>query len=389
MRVALLHNRYRERGGEDRAVAFEADLLRKAGCEVHEVVVDNREALAGSSLRALGVAVRTRWNRESAARVRELLARHPVDVGHVHNFFPLLSPSVHAALREGGVAVVQTLHNYRLLCANAALLRDGRPCEECVARGPWNALRYGCYRGSRAATAVWSEMTAHHRRRDTWRRCVDLFAVPSEFARRKLAAGGLPAERLRVVPGAVADPGEPRPCGRGAVYVGRLSPEKGLRELLEAWRALDGYPLAIVGGGPEEPALRALAAGVSGVRFLGPLPAERVAEALRRACFLVAPSRAYETFGMAVAEAMAHGRAAVVPAHGALAERVEAGRSGLVYDAGDPRGLVEACRALAHDPQRAAAMGREARVLYKETLAPDRATARLTALYAEARRCRA
>ena len=195
----------------------------------------------------------------------------------MHNFFPVLSPAVHEALSARGVPVVQTLHNYRLVCANGNLLREGRVCEECVPRGPWHAVRYGCYRGSRAQTLVWADAIAHHRARDTWRRCVDRFVAPTAFAARKLVAAGLPPERVEVLPYVLADPGEPAPPGRGAVFVGRLAPEKGVDLLIDAWREQRGAPLAIVGSGPAEAALRERARGVPGVRFLGALSRDGVA----------------------------------------------------------------------------------------------------------------
>jgi len=156
MRVGIFHNRYFERGGEDVAADAEAALLGKAGHQVHRFTADNRETLTRSPLAPVRTAFTAHWNPETPRQVDAFLDAHPVDVAHVHNFFPVLSPSLHWALARRGVPVVQTLHNYRLLCANGLFLRDGKPCEDCVTRGPWNALRHGCYRGSRAQTAVWA-----------------------------------------------------------------------------------------------------------------------------------------------------------------------------------------------------------------------------------------
>jgi glycosyltransferase involved in cell wall biosynthesis len=383
MRVAILHNRYTQRGGEDSVVETEAELLRKAGCEVSLFTVESA-ALATSRAARLRAGLRARWNGDVVEALARWLARRPADVAHVHNFFPLLSPSAHATLHALGIPVVQTLHNYRLACANGIFLREGRPCEECVAHGPWRAVRYGCWRGSRLATAVWAEATVAHRRRGTWETCVDRFVAPSAFARGKLALAGIPAERIVVKPNPVPDPGEPAPPGRGALYAGRLSPEKGVGLLLDAWRELPGAPpLAIAGGGPEEAALRERARGLENVRFLGEVPRERVAELLAGAAFAVAPSLCYEAFPVAAAEAMAAGRALVGSDAGALAELVEHGQSGLLFRSGDAASLAAACRLLLEDPALAAALGREARARYEDELAPERSTARLLALYRE------
>jgi glycosyltransferase involved in cell wall biosynthesis len=386
VRVAILHNRYARRGGEDAVVETEALLLRKAGCEVSLFTVENAELVRSRAAR-WRAGLRARWNPETVEGVARFVARHPADVAHVHNFFPVLTPSAHATLRLLGVPVVQTLHNYRLVCANGIFLREGRPCEECAAHGPWRAVRYGCYRGSRLATALWADATAAHRRRRTWLDCVDRFVAPSAFAKRKLAAAGLPPERIVVKPNPVPDPGAPSRPGRGAVYVGRLAAEKGVALLLEAWRRLPGAPeLAIAGSGPEEAARRARAQGLAGVRFLGEVPRERVPELFAAAAFAVVPSLCYEVFPLAAAEAMAAGRAVVASDAGALPELVEHAATGLVFRSGDAASLADACRRLLDDAALALAFGREARTRFEDELAPERSTQRLLALYAEVAR---
>jgi glycosyltransferase involved in cell wall biosynthesis len=389
MRVAIFHNRYIYRGGEDAVVDLEAELLRKAGHEVQLFIVDNRDEIAGSTLKALRAGLRARWNPSVYDRVTAFLTQRPADVGHVHNFFPLLSPAVHAAIGDLRIPVVQTLHNYRLLCANGMFLRRERPCEDCVERGPWNAVRHGCYRGSRLQTAVWAEQTALHRRLGTWLRRVDLFTTPSEFARRKLLAAGLPPDRVVVKPNPAADPGKPTFGGRGAVFAGRICREKGVHLLLEAWRSQAGHPLTIVGTGPAEVELRRRAADIPGVRFLGQLDRDGVYAALRGASFAVVPSIWYENSPVAVAEAMACGRATVAAHPTALGEFVEHGRTGLLFESGDVVGLADACRSLLADPARAEAMGREARAYYEDRLTLEASLARLVALYERAAALRA
>lgn len=381
MRIAIFHNRYRERGGEDTAVDGEAELLEKGGHTVVRCIADNREELS-SALGALRTALRARRNPASAARVAELAREAPIDVAHVHNFFPVLSPAVHEALSARGVAVVQTLHNYRLVCANGNLLREGRLCEECVPRGPWHAVRYGCYRGSRAQTLVWADAIAHHRARDTWRRCVDRFVAPTAFAARKLLAAGLPHDRIEVLPYVLADPGEPAPPGRGAVFVGRLAPDKGVDLLLDAWRDQRGAPLTIVGSGPAEAALRARARGIPGVRFLGALARDGVVRALRDAAFAVVPSRWYEISPFAAIEALACARPVVAWRGGALAELVGDGRSGVLFDALDPGSVSRACARLLGDAELVRRLGAGAREDYLDRHAPAAGLALRERLYA-------
>jgi len=381
MRIAIFHNRYRERGGEDTAVDGEAELLEKGGHTVVRCIADNREALAspGGVLRA---ALRARRNPESAARAVRIADEAPLDVAHVHNFFPVLSPAVHEALSARGVPVVQTLHNYRFACANGTLLRAGRVCEECIPRGPWHAVRHGCYRGSRAQTLVWADTVAHHRARDTWRRCVDRFVAPTAFAARVLGEAGLPRERIEVLPLVLADPGEPAPPGRGAVYVGRLAPEKGVDLLIDAWREQGGAALSIVGSGPAEAALRERARGVPGVRFLGALPRDGVLRALRESAFAVVPSRWYEVSPFAAIEALASARPVVTWRAGSVAELVGDGRAGLLFDALDAASVARACARLLADAELVRRLGAQAREDYLERHAPDVGLARRERLYA-------
>jgi glycosyltransferase involved in cell wall biosynthesis len=378
MRVALFHNRYAQRGGEDAAFDLEVELLRKAGCEVRPFLVDNGDVQG--AMGALQTALVARSSARMAERVARFVAERPVDVGHIHNFFPLLTPAAHETLWKLGVPVVQTLHNYRLACAHGGFLREGRNCEDCVTRGPWNAVRHGCWRGSRLATAVWADTTRVHRRRGTWQR-VERFIAPSEFARRKLVEVGLPAERTQVVPDAVEDQGVFAQAGEGAVYVGRLSPEKGVGLLLDAWRQLPEVPLRIVGTGPQADALQARAADLPNVTFVGEQARERVAAEIAGAAFLVAPSLCYETFGLAAAEALAGGRPIVVPSNTALEELAAGGRTGMVFASGDAAALAAACRELAGDPGRARLLGAEARVYFEEVLAPERRTDALLSIY--------
>ncbi len=381
MRVGIFHNAYLWRGGEDAVVAQEAELLGKAGVDVRLFTVDNRDARLETLAGRLRVGLRARRSPDAARRAAEFLDANPIDLAHVHNFFPLLTPAMHELLHERGIPVVQTLHNYRLFCANGAFLREGRHCEDCVVAGPWNAVRHGCYRGSRAQTAVWAEATAHHRRVGTFERCVSLFVAPSEFTRTKLVAAGLDAAKIVVKPNPVPDPGEPRYGGVGAVYVGRMSDEKGPRLLLQAWRELAGLPLLMIGSGPLEAELRELGARIPGVRFTGQLPPDIVRERLREALFLVAPSTCYENFPLAVAEAMAAGKPAIASHPTAMSDLVEPGRTGLLFPSGDPSALAQACRQLAADPALAEEMGREARARYEDEFGPDRSVERLLALY--------
>jgi glycosyltransferase involved in cell wall biosynthesis len=387
MRILLLHNRYREPGGEDDVVAAEAALLAAPGDAVLRLEVCNA-GIGGlaSQARAAAGTIYSPAARRAATRA---ISRFGPDVVHVHNFVPLLSPAVHLAARRAGVPVVQTVHNYRLVCPNGLLFRDGRPCEACVGRAvPWRSLVHGCYRGSRAATAAIVAMLATHRALRTWTRAVSAYIAPSQFARRTLIRGGIPPGRVHVKPHFVD--GQPAPgdgAGGYALYVGRLSDEKGLGTLLAAWRGLGGrIPLKIVGDGPTRLALAAASRDLGGVEWVGRAPPERVRALMQSARVVVVPSRCYETFGRVIIEAFSVGTPVIAARHGALAELVQHERTGLLFEPGSAPALASAV-ARAFDAPAAvrAALRRAARTEFEGRYGPARNYALLMETYARAR----
>jgi glycosyltransferase involved in cell wall biosynthesis len=386
LRVVVVHNRYRSANpsGENLVVEQEAQLLRAAG---HRVVPYERasdDIAAGSLARRALVPARVVWSPEDRKRLTGLLDRVRPDVVHLHNTFPLISPSVIEACRGHGVPVVATLHNFRLMCANAQLLRDGRPCDVCVGRVPWRGVLHRCYRDSAAATIPVAAGIQVHRSRQTWTGGVTTFIALSEFVRRQYIAGGFPGDRIRIKPNFVPRPGQPRTgAGDHFLYLGRLSSEKGVEVLLDAWAPALGE-LLIVGDGPARPELQERAArhGAS-VRFLGSQPHERCMELLRAARALVVASRAHETFGLVVVEAYAHGVPAVAPASGTFPELIGAGRTGLLFSPGDPDDLRRRLLALL-DPEQSLRMGAGARRRYEADYTPERNLSALVAIYHEA-----
>src|SRR2546429_1099631 len=239
MKIILVHNTYQQPGGEDAAFRNEYNLLTKAGHEVVRYVRRNHDVSHYVSVRQLALAKRTIWASDTREEFRQLLLRERPEIVHVHNTFLMVSPSVYWACRDANVPVIQTLHNYRLICPGGTLFRDGRVCEECVEHGVWQSVRYGCYRKSRTYSAIVAAMLTTHRLLGTWSRMIDYYLALTDFARRKFIAGGLPADKILVKPNFVyPDPGDGNGERSYALFVGRLSPEKGLPTLLAAWARL-------------------------------------------------------------------------------------------------------------------------------------------------------
>lgn len=335
MRILHVHTRYRQAGGEDSVVAAERALLEENGHEVVALDYENpTEAVPAA--RALAQAP---WNRGAAALARARAREARVDLAHIHNTWFAASPSVPAALSQDGIPTVATFHNYRLVCVNAMLVRDGQVCELCVGRAPTPGVRYGCYRGSRGSSAMVALTLSVHRRRHTWERDLGVALVLTDFARSKLLPGGLPADRTLVVPNFVPDPGPrllPAAASDEVLFVGRLAPEKGIRVLIHAWQraGIRDLRLTVIGDGPEREAVTVEAP--PGVVVEGRVPPDEVSRRMLGARALVFPSTWYEGQPMVLLEALAAGLPVLFSDLGALGETVgSGGRSFPPGDAGD------------------------------------------------------
>ena len=385
MKILLVHNRYQQPGGEDTSALTEEGVLRAAGHGVVEYVRRNDEIKDYGLGSKATLPPRTIWGWDSYREIKTLLARERPDLAHFHNTFPLISPAAYYACREAGVPVVQTLHNYRLLCPAAAFLRRGSVCEECLDHGLWRGVLHGCYHNSRAETSAVALMLAVHRWLGTWTRLVDCYIALTEFGRQKFIEGGFPAEKIRVKPTLVhPDPGAREGRGEYVLFVGRLSEEKGLRTLLTAWgRLSDCIPLEIVGDGPLRPSLQneAQRRMMRSIQFRGWMSRDRTVAATKQACFLVFPSEWYEGFPRAIAEALACGVPVICSRLGAMEEIVEDGRTGLHFTPGNADDLAAKVDWAWTHPKEMEAMGRAARAEYETKYTAERNYLMLMEIY--------
>lgn len=378
MKILIAHNTYRHAGGEETVVDAERALLASHGHDVGLFSASNHTVTGLAS--RIGTAIRAPYS----ARSRDALARHlekdRPDLVHVHNFFPLLTPAIYDACRTLGVPVVQTLHNYRLICPTATLMRGGKVCELCVTGSAYQSVLHGCYRGSRPGTLAVARLVEYHRRHGTWGSKVDRYIALTDFAKGRFVAGGFPADRIAVKPNFAADTAPPDSDAErgGALFVGRLSPEKGPATLVEACRDVD-MPVRIAGDGPLSESLRAAAPAT--VSFAGRLTPDAIAEEMRRAAFLVVPSQCYEGFPMAIAEAFAAGLPVFASRLGSLAEIIEDGVNGLLFAPGDTADLAAKLRWAGDHPDELRRMGVTARQHYEERYTPEVNYAMLESIY--------
>jgi len=379
LRVLQIHNRYREPGGEDAVAAAEADLLRGGGHAVieHHVTNPSGGVAAAASLAAAP------WNPASAREMRRVIRESAPDVAHLHNTWFTLSPSVLGALSGADVPVVMSLHNYRLVCANALLFREGRPCRDCVGRSPWPGVRHRCYHDSLVQSAAAASTISFNRARGTWVKAVDRFIAPTNSLRETLVTGGLPADRIVVRPHAVADSGRrhrPPSASTTVLYVGRVSQEKGLAILLDAWAIARprGLELVVAGDGPERATLERR--GIAGVRFAGWLPSESIRSLMQTARALAFPSLCYEVFPATIVEAMCAGLPVIASAHGGPAEIVGAIGTEWLAEPGDVAAWAARLEQLATDDGLDAA-GARGREIYEAQYAPERGVTSLLDIY--------
>jgi len=340
MNILMLHNAYQTRGGEDESFDTECRMLRDTGHFVETIHFHNDSI--GQTGR-MKVALESIWSMPSYKLVDRRLSERSFDVMHVQNFFPLFSPSVYAAARKHKVPVVQTLRNYRLICPNAFLFRDGHICEECLGKTlKYPSVLHACYRKSRLGTFAVAAMCGTHNLLGTWQKNVDLYISLTEFARKKyIQAGFIPGKIVTKGNCVSPDPGMGTGDGKFVLFVGRLSMEKGIGTLLAAWHRLrPTCTLKIVGEGSSSAELRASSQHIANVEWLGLRTSSEVQDLMGAATVTVVPSEWYETFGRVAIESFAKGTPVVASRIGALAEVVEDMRTGLLFEVGSAEDLV-------------------------------------------------
>jgi glycosyltransferase involved in cell wall biosynthesis len=378
MKILIAHNVYQYRGGEDTVVEAETELLRSYGHDV-ELYSQHNDAL--NRMPRAVAAVTAVWSQRSASDIAAVCDRFRPDVIHAHNTFPLISPSLYWTAWRKRVPIVQTLHNFRLLCPQAIFLREGKICEDCIGKLPWRSVAHKCYRDSAAQSAVVTGMLATHRLLGTYRHRITRYIALNTFARDKYVEGGLPAERFRIKPNFVPASCKPQwESRRGGLYVGRLSSEKGLAVLAEAVRRHGNPGLEVIGSGP----LENLAQEAFGSRYLGYRSLDQVLERMETACYLVVPSICYENSPRTIVEAFSCGVPVIASRLGALAGIVRDGVTGLLFDPGNPNELAEKIAWAHAHPVEMIRMGKAARAEYEAQYTPERNHEILLNIYEDA-----
>jgi glycosyltransferase involved in cell wall biosynthesis len=384
LKILVVHNEYQQRGGEDSVVEAEVQLLRSAGYDVETLIFSNTGI--GSPWAAGIAALNAIYSVPGYRRVRTAIRATRPDLVHVHNFFPLLSPAVFSACADENVPNVWTLHNFRVACANGLLLRDGHPCEDCIGRMPWSAVRNRCYRGSLPGSTVVAAMIGYHQLAGTWHKKVTCFIALTAFACNLYIRMGLPEDKIVIKPNFIHDPemAKVEPEDRkGFAFVGRLSHEKGIQVLLNAWEGCD-IPLKVVGDGPLMAVAKEAAERNPAIAILGLQPKQKVYEVISSVKALIIPSIWYENLPVTFVEAMAIGTPVIASRTGAMETLVEAEGNGLHFEAGNAQDLRRVLEGAITDPHRLTSFGIVARNTYENAFFPESNLKKLTSIYREA-----
>jgi glycosyltransferase involved in cell wall biosynthesis len=387
MRVLIIHNRYQQRGGEESVVESEIDLLRQHGHEVITYLADSHDIKEFNRFQKGAMLARIPYSRHAASSLSRFVEQHKPDVAHVHNVFPLLTPSAYTALKDHQIPVVQTVHNFRFLCPNGLFYTHDEVCEDCQSKGYFSAVRRRCVRDNRVLSLLYAAAVSLAWRTGNWPNNINRFITLSRFSSKKLEDAGVPAGRIKICENFVTTfaekPGIKRPY---ALYLGRLSREKGLMTLLRAAAIARDIPLIIAGTGPLEAELREFVQqnALSHVSFAGFVTGTDKLRLLREAAYTVVPSEWYEMFAIAVAESLANATPVIASRIGSLPEIVEHGLTGLLFKPGDEQELATCLRTILTKKTQCERMAQQALVMARSRLSPERHYASLNEVYREA-----
>ncbi len=363
--ILLIHNYYQSSAPSGEDIAFREDekLLRSKGHKVTLFTRHNDEINQFSLLEKLALIYQVSWSKRTYVEIEQLIKQNKPDIAHIHNTFPLISPSIYYVLKRYKIPIVQVIHNYRLFCAAGIFYRKNKICEKCLENGDIWAVIYGCYRNSPIQTFPVVLMHQIHRWLKTWAKQVDMYIALTEFSRQKLVIGGLPEERVAIKPNFFSSMPEPSYTHDNyVVFLGRLSVEKGVRTLLKAWKNLQDIPIKIMGDGALKDEVISATKDNPSIEFLGHIPNEQCLELLKRSMFMVMPSEWYEGFPMTIREAFACGKPVVASRMGAMAEIITDGVTGLLFETGNSNDLASKVRWLAEHKDKAITMGKSARL---------------------------
>lgn len=387
MKILQVHNKYKITGGEWTVLNQEYDLLSR-NHTVDQLIVDNNKML-NSAFNKLKLVFSTHYNSSSKQLVRRKLDESKPDLMHVHNFFPLLSPSIFEAAREAGVPSVLTLHNYRLIHPNGLMYHKGKIDTRSITGSAYNCVRDGVYRDSILQTAVSAHMIEYHRKHRTWDKIPSVFIALSEFSKQKFIEGGLPGDRIFVKSNFMEDPAEKYPDlltppkkNNQFIYVGRISHEKGVQDLIDCWMKYNiQAKLVMAGDGPLKSKLEKKSKSNSRIVWLGEVSRIEILKNLSRSNALLFPTKWYEGLPMILIEAMSVGCPVITSKIGNPQDLVDHNLNGLHFEPGNLKELYERVQFIEQNEEQRATLGKKARQKYTQHFTPEHNYSQLLDIY--------
>ncbi len=368
LKILVIHNRYVEAGGEDVVVRAEVGMLRDAGCQVILYERSNEELKNLPLFKKIDFLLHgICYSKDTYREITDIIQREKPDIAHIHNIFFVISPAVYSALSDSKVPIVQSIHNYRLFCANGILYRKGAICEKCSTRNFLPAILNRCWKSSFILTFFLARALSLCYKKKIFQEKVAAFVVPAEFCKNKLVQAGLPKDKIFVKPYFTEISDLPREYFKDyALFLGRLVDYKGLRTLLEAYKILNQRHLKIIGDGPLIREAKRTAEKSKNIEVLGRLPYEKVREYLKNAAFLIFPSTCYEVLPMVILEAFACGVPVLARDIGGIREVVKNAENGSLFVYNNSDDLAEKINFLFENRQLIEDMGRNARKTYEQ-----------------------
>jgi len=384
MRVLMVHNYVKPPSGENTVFDQELQLLQSHGIEVIAYTRHNQEIDKFSFVEKLKLPWEIVWSHRTVLDLERLIDLHRPAVAHFHNIFPLISPAAYYACRRRGVPVVQTIHNFRLICLNAYAFRDGAICLDCR-KSLFRGISWACYRNSKVQSAGVAVMLWLHRLLGTWKKMVTRYICMTPFLKDLFIQFGLPKEKICIKPHFIFESQFSNRNGNDdyAVFIGRIGPEKGIETLIKAWEGIQGIKLYIIGKGPLESSLKKHVQN-NKIKYLGFIEHQYCLEILQKSRFLLLPSDLYETFGMVILEAMSVGKPVIASRLGSLPDLISNGKNGLLFEPGNPKDLADKVRWLLEHEAEAEEMGRRAREEYEKKYTPEKNFELIMKIYEEA-----
>ncbi|MGD8752532.1 MAG: glycosyltransferase family 4 protein, partial [Anaerolineales bacterium] len=378
MKILVIHNYYQYPGGERTAIKAHIDLLKNRGQQVITYFADNSKIKNYNLFEKAKSIPNALYSIKTHNEINKLVRTQKPDLAHVHNVFPLISPSIYRVLKDNNIPIIQSVHNFRFLCPNGLFYTKGQICERCKYGNTIHAVRYKCYRNNYLLSTIYGLTIGLHRRKKSFQ-SIDRFITPTEFTAHKLVESKLTSwQKISILGNFLQDP-LPIPGSFDQKelflsYLGRLSPEKGVNILLEALVGIPGVGLKLMGDGPLFDQLKETTRklGIENrVRFLGHTIGEPKWSIIRKSIAVVVPSVSYESFGLVILESLATGTPVIASDLGSLSHLVEDEKNGLLFRPGDSQDLQNKILWVLNNPNNAQTMGSHGRHIVEESYSAD------------------